>query len=400
MNKSIKNSKSVISIITPNTDTYTNPTMTALFHILKEQRVDVYLFGPDQQPSCPDNIQNVRFVRSVFKLNLFKNPIHFKAHWTSYFKIIRLLRKEKISTLLAVDPMGIIVGGRIKRFIGKKINLSYISFEIFFKNELSGYYLKMKEKEIYYSGFIDSLLIQDEKRRDLLINENSISIPPECIALVPVSPVKIEIAEKPDIHTSLNIPVDKKLVIYSGSVGAWCGTDAIIEAFDKGYWNNDYWLVFHTRKIIQSNDAYYEELMRLENDVNIPFSMHPHPFDSFEELSVFLSGFDLALALYYPNNENPYYGKNMKEIGLSSGKFSTYMMLGIPTIVTPCDIYADLILKYPFGAVLQDINQIGTLLSETVFDKQGAYQLYNEKLQPMDKLKKYIEIINTLQKNK
>ena len=382
-----------IIVVTPNTDTFTNPTMTALFHILKEQGVVVYLFGPDQQPSCPDDIQNVMFVRSVFKLNLFRNPKYFKAHWSSYFKIIRLLIKEKFDTLIAVDPMGIIVGGRIKRFIGKKIRLNYISFEIFFKDELSGYYLKMKEKEIYYSRFIDSLLIQDEKRRDLLIKENNISIPSEYITLVPVSPMKIEIAEKPDIHRSLNIPIGKKLVIYSGSVGAWCGTDALIEAFDNRYWNNDYWLVFHTRKTIQSNDAYYKELLRLENDVNIPFSLHPHPFDSFEDLSVFLSGFDIALALYYPNNENPYYGNNLKEIGLASGKFSTYMMLGIPTIVTSCDIYADLKLKYPFGAILPDIKQIGTLFSETVFDKQGPYQLFNERLQPMDKLRKYTDII-------
>src|ERR1035437_2945072 len=256
-----------IIVVTPNTDTFTNPTMTALFHILKEQVVDVYLFGPDQQPSCPDNIQNVRFVRSVFKLKLFRNPKHFKAHWYSYFKIIRLLRKEKISTLLAIDPMGIIAGGSVKRFIGKKITLNYISFEIFFKDELSGYYLKMKEKEIYYSGFIDSLLIQDEKRRVLLFHENNINLPPECISLVPVSPMKIEIAEKPDIHTLLNIPVEKKLVIYSGSVGVWCGTDALIEAFNNRYWNNDYWLVFHTRKTILSGDAYYEELMRLDTDI-------------------------------------------------------------------------------------------------------------------------------------
>ena len=383
-----------IVVVTPNTDTFTNPTMTALFHILKEQEVDVYLFGPDQQPSCPDNIQNVTFVRSVFKLNLFRNPKYFKAHWSSYFKIIRLFRKEKISTLLAVDPMGIIAGGRIKRFVGKRINLSYISFEIFFKDELSGYYLKMKEKEIYYSGFIDSLLIQDEKRRDLLLHENSISIPPECIALVPVSPMKIEIAEEPNIYKLLNIPNDKKLVIYSGSVGAWCGTDAIIEAFDKGYWNNDYWLVFHTRKIIQSNDIYYDELMRLEKDVNIPFSMHSHPYDSFEDLSVFLSGFDIALALYYPNNENPFYGKNMQEIGLSSGKFSTYMMLGIPTIVTSCDIYKELILKYQFGAIISDIHQIGDVLTKTSFLNRNAFYLYENELNPEKKIKKYIDLLN------
>jgi hypothetical protein len=388
-----KNSRLVIAIITPNSDTFTNPTMTSLFHILKEKGVEVFLFGPIQHPACPDNLQNVNAIQSVFKLNLFKNPTHYIAHWSSYLKIIKTLRKEKISTLLAVDPMGIIVGGRIKKLFRGKIHLSYLSFEIFFKKELSDHYLSLKEKEIYYSAGIDSLLIQDEKRRELLLKEKSISLPFERIALVPVSPLKIEVLDKSDIHSMLLIPKQKKLVIYSGSVGTWCGTNAIIEAFDKGYWNNDYWLVFHTRKTIDSNNPFFADLIRLDADEKNPFSLHPNPYDSFEELAQFLSGFDIALALYYPNNENPYYGMNMKEIGLSSGKFSTYMMLGLPTIVTSCSIYEELLHKYKFGAILYDLNFLNDSFKKVENNENNALKLYDEILEPESKLIDYVNIL-------
>jgi hypothetical protein len=385
-----------IAVVTPNSDTFTNPTLTSLFHILKEQGIDVFLFGPDQQPSCPDNLTNLKFKETVFKLNLFRNPRYYSKHWTSYFKIKRLLRKEKIYTVLAVDPLGVIVGGRIKRFFCKSIKLSYLSFEIFFKKELSSHYLLLKEKEIYYSKFVDSLLIQDLKRRDLILHENNILLPENQIALVPVSPMKIKISEKPDTHKILNIPKQKKLVVYSGSVGTWCGTNAIIEAFDKGYWIDSHWLVFHTRTSLQADNPFYADLKRLDADRNIPFSLHPHPYDSFEELAMFLSGFDMALALYYPNNENPYYGQNMRDIGLSSGKFSMYMMLGLPTIVTPCDIYVELLKKYQFGAVISDIEQIGRVLRSSDFSNQNACNLYEKELQPDKRLENYINILFNL----
>ena len=383
----------LIAVVTPNTDTFTNPTMTTLFHLLAEKGVAVYLFGPEQQPACPDNIGNVTLVRSKFMLYLFRNPSKYKEHWKSYFEVRRIIREKRIKTLLAVDPLGLIIGGRIKRIFRMKVHLSYLSFEIFFKNELSGYYLKMKEKEISYSQYIDSLLTQDTRRKELLLEENNISISDKQIALVPVSPLKIDVKDKPDLHRKFGIPKEKKLAVYSGSVGEWCGTKSILEAYDKGYWNQDFHLIFHTRKSIDEGNEFYAGLKRLDDDVSIPFTLHPHPFDSFEALSGFLSGFDVALALYYPNNQNPYYGMNMKEIGLSSGKFSTYMMLGLPTIVTPCKVYEELIKEYKFGAVMSEDSQLGEKLDEISNQKNESYILFENKLDPINQLNYFVNRI-------
>jgi len=386
--------KSIV-LVTPNSDTFTNPTLTTLFQMLNEKGINVYLFGPDQQPGCPSNLLNVQPINSRFRLNLFKNPKKYWKHFQSYLKVLTIIYTQKISTILAVDPMGLIVGGRLKKIIFKKIHLSYLSFEIFFRSELSGHYLSLKEKEIYYSSFIDSLLVQDEQRKKLLQLENNIHLAEESIALVPVSPLKIIPAKNIDLHEQLNIKPEYQLAVYSGSVGTWCGTDAIIEAFKKGYWNNKYWLVFHTRTIINSDNPYFEDLMKLNDDPQVPFSLHPHPFDSFHSLAGFLSGFDLALALYYPNNENPYYGMNMKEIGLSSGKFSTYMMLNLPTIVTFCSIYEELLTKYHFGAILEDVKTLHEAIQRVEQGKNEALKLYEEVLSPEVSLKEYVNFFIT-----
>lgn len=340
----------------------------------------MHLFGPKQMPQCPENLDNVICYDSTFKLG-FRNPKFLKSQITSYNRVRRMIKNHNISTVFAVDPLGLIIGGRVKKYLCKIVKLCYLSFEIFFKEELSGYYLNLKNKEIKYSKFIDSLLIQDEVRRDLLFAENGFTLPSDKVALIPVSPEPIEVKEAVDIHKRFGIDKSMKLAVYSGSLGKWCGTDAIIEAFDKGYWPEGYHLVFHTRKPLKEGDAYYNDIMRLANDPNVPFTLHAHPFEAFEDLAAFLKGFDIALALYYPNYDGPYYGKNMQEIGLSSGKFSMYMMLGLPTIVTACKTYNELIKKYKFGAVIEDVKGLKSVVS-CQYAKEDVERLYKDVLTP------------------
>jgi len=331
-------------------------------------------------PQCPENLDNVICYESTFKL-AFRNPKFWKAQVDSYNRVRRVIKNNNITTLFAVDPLGLIIGGRVKKYLCKDVKLCYLSFEIFFNEELSGYYLNLKNKEIKYSKFIDSLLIQDEVRRDLLFAENGFTLPEDKVALIPVSPEPIEVKEAVDIHKRFGIDNSMKLAVYSGSLGKWCGTDAIIEAFDKGYWPEGYHLVFHTRKPLKEGDAYYNDIMRLANDPKIPFTLHSHPFEAFEDLATFLKGFDIALALYYPNYDGPYYGKNMQEIGLSSGKFSMYMMLGLPAIVTACKTYNQLIKKYNFGAVIEDVKELKDVVDKE-YSKKDVEMLYKEVLFP------------------
>lgn len=369
-----------IALITPNCDTFTNPTLSTMFHYFKNNGITVHLFGPQQMPQCPDNLDNVKCYGCTYKMS-FKNPKHWCKQYKAYSIVRKVIKSNNIKNIYAVDPLGLIIGGRVKKYLCKDVRLCYLSFEIFFKEELSGYYLTLKNKEIKYSKLIDSLLVQDEVRRDLLFAENGFTLPEDKVALIPVSPEPIVVKEAVDIHERFGIDKSMKLAVYSGSLGKWCGTDAIIEAFDKGYWPAGYHLVFHTRRPLNEGDAYYNDIMRLANNPEIPFTLHAHPFEAFEDLAAFLKGFDLALALYYPNFDNPYYGKNMQEIGLSSGKFSMYMMLGLPTVVTACKTYNELIKKYKFGAVIEDVKDFSSELFENGIPSE-TLQLYNNILTP------------------
>lgn len=371
------------SILTPNTDTFTNPTMVSLLGYLKEKSEEVVLFGPEQEPQCPEEFGFIKFVQTRFKLS-FKNPKFWKAQLMSYLRVKQNLGNGKGCTLLAVDPLGLVTGGRIKRLLCPKAKLSYLSFEIFFADELSGHYLRLKKKEITYSQYIDNLLIQDETRRELLFTENRFSLPESKVALVPVSPTPLSIDSPADIHSMMNIPHDKKLVVYSGSIGSWCGTQCIIDALRSGNWPSDWHLVFHCRKSSEKGNAMFNELEALDADTTVPFSLHIEPFGPMSELAAFLSGFDAALALYFPNRENPYYGKNMEEIGLSSGKFAMYMMLGLPTIVTSCKVYDSLMRKYKFGATVKNSSELYKALNKSNFNNEEARKLYKEVLSPQN----------------
>lgn len=385
-------------LITPNQDTFANPTLVAIFEKLQEQGGVVHLFGPVQQAGCPEHIHCVEQHVCDFRLYPLRNPKHYLSQLRSYRMMAKFVREYGIKTAMVVDPMGVVIGGRLCRYFCKGLTLSYLSFEIFFRNELSGYYLHLKDKESAYSRYISSVLSQDENRFRLLCQENAL---PQDIAhcLIPVSTEAMQIDHPVDIHERFGIASDVKTVVYSGSIGSWCGTDAILNMFENGSWPKGYHLVFHTRKPIQSPSSIFpspssleSRIMALDADSTQPFSLHAHPFDSFNELGAFLKGFETALALYYPNNENAYYGRNMQEIGLSSGKFSMYMMLGLPTIVTPCQTYEQLMEKYHFGAILTDESRIADCLNG--IDSQcsaEARRLYNEVLQP--DVKSYLKMI-------
>ena len=370
----------MIAIISPNTDTFTNPTMCSLFAFLQSKGERVILFGPQQFPGCPEHIKNVELRTVDFKLTM-RNPRFWLSQLKSYRKVTKAIRRFGIKTLMGVDAKGLVIAGRIKKHSFPSIRLCYLSFEIFFSDEVKGYYLSTKEEEKKYSPLIDVLLTQDEIRRDLLFEENGIRLDESRVALVPVSPDDIKVEQREDIRSIFGIPEGKKAVVYSGSTGKWCGTGEIISCFEKGLWPADCHLVFHSRTAPREGDEFYDDLMRLSSDPKIPFSLHPHAFESMIDLAAFLKGFDLALALYYPNNDSPYYGRNMQEIGLSSGKFSMYMMLGLPTLVTPCRIYSKLLRNYSFGDTVQTAEELSLALQKD-YDGAEARKVYEQVLTP------------------
>ncbi len=94
-----------------------------------------------------------------------------------------------------------------------------------------------------------------------------------------------------------------------------------------------------------------------------------------------------------------YAGKNLEEIGLSSGKFSTYMMLGIPTITTSNTVYKELNNKYHFGETINKMNELPNALIQIGNDFEtnikACKTLFKNELEPESRISNLINHIIT-----
>lgn len=376
-----------IAIITPKESIYTNPLLIALFEKLNEEKIDVFLIAPRQKA------KNISGYKNIFHLKYFpfyfsrfpRRPFIIMQVLFSYMYTAFILRKNKVKILVGIDPEGLVIGGRLNRIL--KGFLGYLSFEIIYKDELLGnaYFELMKKKEIEYSKKILFLAIQDDERKNLLLKENHIDATNIKIFNVPVSPVATNRIKNPDVGKKLGIPYDKKLVLYSGSIGDWTGASDILESLEN-FWDENFWLVIHSHSEFTEGSALKERIDSLMLN-GCPVSLHNEPFEAYSEYSSFVGNFDIGLVYYKPDSkQNIYKGKNTEFIGLSSGKFSTYMMLGIPVIFNGISYYKKLLEKYDFGAKTKNNEDMSACLADIRLNykkkSKWANILYKELLDP------------------
>lgn len=386
-----------IAILTPKVDTFSNPTLTLLIEKLLESGYKILFFGYEQI-FIPDDIKD--------KLNFYHLPFHFYKFYRrpydvvklvkQYYKLYRILKIENnVKTLICVDPMGLVIAGRIRRLVNLRV--IYTSFEIFFEDEFFIESKKvLKKLEIKYSKKVELVVIQDKDREKLLKDANKFKEKTKFLN-IPVSPKPLTILpDNYDIYLDLKIPKDKKIIVYSGTLQEWSGINGILNLLQNG-WNSDLWLLVHSHSVLDFNDELLQkiDLLKMQNR-NITF--HNKPFNDFNDYAKFLSRCHVGIATYFPNTVDIFAGKNIEEIGLSSGKFATYMMLGIPTITTANSIFKKLNSRYKFGETIKLIEEIPLALSR-IFDNYNkrtiaCRDLYENELNPVsgiDNLVQYIE---------
>ena len=378
-----------IAIVTPKIDTFSNPTLILLFEQLIEKKYKILFFGFEQL-FIPKAIRDhlVLYQLPFNFYSFYRRPYDLIKLVRQYYDIYRILKFEnKVEAIVCVDPMGLIIAGRIKKLMNIKI--VYASFEIFFEDE---FYIQSKkiinELESKYSVNVDLVIIQDKIREQLLRSVNNFSVNTKFL-LIPVSPKKIEIKSNGyDIFSYLNIPREKKLIVYSGTLEKWSGINELLNLFPD-QWDNDFWLVIHTHNVLAEDDELKKRISALiEKKMNISF--HNQPFDDYSDYSTFLSKCHIGIAAYFTNTIDIFAGKNIQEIGLSSGKFSTYMMLGIPAITTSNSMYKMLNEKYNFGGTINGVDDIPKVMKEIRkgYDKKvnGCKEIYDIELDPVSRI--------------
>lgn len=393
------NLKNTIAIFTGTADVFTNPTLVSFFELLQNENIDILLFSYDQLIPPPAYFKNITY---FFLPPIISKSKGLKDGITSFkinIKTIAVLKKYQVTKLFGVDYYGFIVASRFKRFLPHS-SLGYFSFELLFADEITEKkYLAFKKKEIRQVKKMDYLIIQDDTRLGLFLKENNLQKANHFKTFkIPVAPKRIDMSkvEGINLHEKLNIPKEKKILVYSGSVGDWAGADQLLELLENN-WNDKFWLIIHSRLPLTPENEYSIRINKLI-EKGYPVTLHANPFDNYLEYAAFLKNADAAIVLYKSKEGSMYFGKNIKEIGLASGKFSMYLMLGIPVLTSSQTTYKELLKNYNFGGVIEE-NQAFPKLLEICYNqkevlKKNTAELYDKLLDPEKQLRSLIEQFN------
>lgn len=384
-----------IFVFTYNIDTFTNPTLLAFFEEALNRGHSVSVFMPKQVMGVPDNLKELKLFTLHINSGLFpKCRVEILNVLKSTWCVVKNWRATKNRIVIAVDPNGLCIASRFLKILNS-CAFGYFSFEIIFRDETKEkHFIDLKQNEVNSSKRIDFCIIQDEKREELLKQENQIS--DRCrFFQVPVAP-----QIKHQFSPMLKANHGRYRIVSSGSMAVWSGVDAVLGCMNS-QWNQDFCVEFHSRFKLLKDHTYRQKIEKMSRD-GLPVSLHDEPFLEENEYHTYLNMFDIGLALYFPYKikDDIYTGKNIDFIGLSSGKFSTYMMLGIPTITMFNPVYQSLNNEFRFGYVMQSINELPYALAVVSKNyteyKKGCLRLYEARLNPQVTLNSLFEYIKEI----
>ncbi len=382
----------MILFVTKNKDTFNNPTLVSLFTTLEHQgKRSILLCEELYFKSIYKKITPITINKTNFDPR-YSNITKILIQHLKYFLIWSFFQ-AKIETIIAIDSEGLIWANQIKNKRLKKVPLDYFSFELRFKYEYD-----RKKFEIEASKNIRNIIIQNNKRKELLFRENEISQSTNTF-FIPVGLTDNLLSShqlKPDFRKRHNIPENQKLVLFFGTFEKWAGSDFIMEAIEELISIENLTFVIHSRYPLDKESASSIKLSNLLDCNKFNIIISEDYIENFSDALNFIKEFDVGLCLYCPDYNVPYLGENIFHLGLSSGKFSLFMKAGIPTITTRLPIFEELNGKYNFGSIIdssaQLIVEIKKLTKDNESRKLDCLQLFEEKLNPSKELQKYINL--------
>ncbi len=387
-------------LVTCNPDVFSNPTLVAFFEAMAARGRDVALIAPRQQFAKPEHLGRVRLLPGPGSHDHLPTGLHaflraaraFVQTLGAFAVALWRFRSRPPSVVIAVDPPGLRLAQRLARMGGLPRCTGFFSFEIFFRDELTNRrQLRHKAQEIGASQPLEFCLVQDRQRQALLCEENKPGA--DCrFFRIPVAPSR---RGAPRAGDSGRARSDK--VVFSGTLAAWGGVHDVLDAMEKD-WNPAFAVEFHSRFQMAEGDAVKRRIRTLRQ-AGTPVSIHDCPFVDQDDYHGYLAGFGIGLCFYLPQRSGSLYeGKNIEHIGLASGKFATYMMLGIPTVTTRGPVFAQLNERYGFGQVIDGIAELPLALARIRArhdaHRQGCLELYRRELGPDEALRELSDFID------
>jgi hypothetical protein len=384
----------MILFVTRNADTFNNPVLYSLFSMLSNaERRSILVYNSNYFNPCIGHIKMIKLRKGYGDSNsVIQNFVSRLRYYAGYLGLLQYV--WRVRTVVGIDPEGIIWAGDIRRWLFPYAALDYFSFELFFPGQF-----RAKNLEIRACASIRYLLIQDELRESILRAQNRISEAVETF-YIPVAPTDTIIEkdkgldDRFNIRKKFGISQHKKLIVNFGSFASWAGGHLICDLVEQGLLPDQYVFVVHTRYPLDEANDLHRRALRLAG-TRSNFIISEEYITSFSDAYHFLRQFDLGTAFYMPD-EGLYTGPNIYHIGLASGKFSMYMLAGVPAIASGLPTYVELNDSYRFGFTVGSLDDFAAVLNSR-FDREelsrNCLNLYDNILNPLAALEKYVRAI-------
>jgi hypothetical protein len=320
-----------------------NPNLAGLSEILVEAGFDLHVVSPRiqgmyQQPPGPgvtmhlfDGLADAATTGRVFD----DAPRTGKAPAFAPFAE----RFGPFHLVLGVDR-GIIEAARVAQACS--IPHALISYEIFFRDEAGE---DFKRPEINACQGIRFAVSQDTIRSQHLSRENG--IPLYRILTIPLAGRRTRPGPNThSLHATLGIPARTRIALFIGGVSEMC---CMADVIRQAAAFQDHWaLVVHNRYGLTPTVRRYVQLS--QGVQNIYFSSHP--YGTFDEMGGMIRSADLGIAFYRMVRGSIYTGRNVGDIGMSSGKISTYLQHGLPVLTNEIGLMSLLVRSHQLGWVV------------------------------------------------
>lgn len=325
-----------IVVIHPEGNHLNNPTLYELEKTVKRKGGEINFLPGDTSHKKNKSSISSRILRKIFNLVYHIAPFRGLQLIVLAIYANQLHMIKRSSVIAGVDHVGIIQANILAKAF--KLPLIYFSFEIMFSDEIGE-----KRKEIEIDSCIDvrSFFVQDKARSALLVAENHLTS--RCI-LIPIGNSGLPEPSSMRLRDELGIPSYKKVAIFVGSLAEWTLASKVVEEFCLST-TSEWTLILHGR---YGETPEWMASARENNVDKIYISSIPRDFHKMSDL---FNGISLGFAFYSEIPSDPFLGKNIRHIGLSSGKISTYFRHGIPVITNVTGELAELINNYGAGIV-------------------------------------------------
>lgn len=388
-----------ILIIHPEGNINYNVNLTNMVEILVENDYEVHVYSikrPNIFQGSPcqgafihlvDPAPGVTFEKQLFLL--LRQPAG------SFEETVKNIYNEfhRYDLVIGVDR-GIIEADFISSVV--KVPCGLLSYEIFFSDETERIF---KKPEIEACANIDFAICQDSVRSNCLSRENR--IPLEKIINIPISGrLRQPLKKQRYFHEKFNLDENSKIALYIGAFGNWSLLDSLIESTES--WPDSWYLILHHR--------YGKK--KVTDDLMNKYSKYPRLLFSFEliensnQMNKLVSSADAGIAFYYAEYESIWSGKNLKFIGMASGKIATYLQNGIPVVINEIGEMSDHVRNHHLGFVLEPDkkqefkagmkNALSSINNNFNFYKNNCFNFFNLYLDLNNSIKPLLKKISRL----